>query len=254
MSVGVSRGWGKLRPVSSAAGCRDGAGAEGRNVPAERSPPAAAAPWVSRRLRQFTARLETSPTVITRQINGRIPDGRVAPIHGSSSPNQRSRQGEDKPRFQGPALQTTHHCHRARSRLGPKHRRLIKVYCRFSPIITLSLRAEKNRAGSELRVTCGDAPPLFQPRRPAAAPFGSLLFPPRKPASLPPKKTRQPRRRRGEKRAPSPHPAVPCGRAAPTAATARPVRGGGGKPCGLRPRSGPGSREVRTEPRPRGLA
>lgn len=112
----------------------------------------------------------------------------MAPIHGSSSPSERSRQGEDKPRFQGPALQTTHHCHRARSCLGPKHRRLIKVYCRFSPIITLRLRAGKNRAGSELRVTCGDAPPLLQPRRPRWLPplpprENLLLFPQRKPAS-----------------------------------------------------------------------
>lgn len=168
-----------------------------------------------RRLRQFTARLETSPTVITRQINGRIPDGRVAPIHGSSSPSEGSRQGEDKPRFQGPALQTTHHCHRARSCLGPKHRRLIKVYCRFSPIITLSPRAGKNRAGSALRGTCGDAPPLFQLRRPAPLPLSHSSFPPlkketlplfpqRKPAghhgdegrSEPPARTRRPRRRR----------------------------------------------------------
>lgn len=136
----------------------------------------------------------------------------MAPIHGSSSPSQRSRQGEDKPRFQRPALQTTHHCHRARSCLGPKHRRLIKVYSRFSPIITLNLWAGKHRAGSDLR-GCSTASPAAVA---SAAPSHSNLFPPpRKPASLPPKKTCQPRRRQGEKRTPSLHPTVPTAAAAP---------------------------------------
>lgn len=230
---GGGRGWGKLRPVSLSPDQGDGAGAEGRSVPAGRSPQAAAAPCVSRRLRQFTASLETSPTVITRQINGRIPDGRVAPIHGSSSPSQRSRQGEDKPRFQEPALQPTHHCHRARSCLGPKHRRLIKVYSRFSPIITLNLRARKHRAGSNLR-GCSSASPAAVA---SAAPFHSLLVPPRKPASLPPKKTCQPRRRRREKRAPSPHPTVPTAAADPSRRARR--RGNPRGPAPAPVKSGP---------------
>lgn len=168
----------------------------GRNGSAGRSSPAAAALSFPRWLRQRTARLETSPTVITRQINGQIPDGRVAPIHGSSSPSQRSRQGEDKPCFQGPALQITHHCHRTRSCLGPKHRRLIKVYCRFSPIFTLSLWAGKHRAGSDLR-GCSTASLASAA---SAAPFRS---------SPSPRKTCRPQRRRGQKRAPNPHPTVP---------------------------------------------
>lgn len=83
--------------ISSSPGEEDGADTEGRNVLVGRSP----------RLRQLRAlpegsgnsrRGETSPTVITRQINGRIPDGRVPPIHGSSTPSQGS-SGRISPAF-----------------------------------------------------------------------------------------------------------------------------------------------------------
>lgn len=101
-------------------------------------------------------------------------------------------EGEDKPCFQGPALQPTHHCHRACSCLGPEHRRLIKAPCRFSPLITLArrLRAGK-RKGCGLRYL----PP---------GPRGSLAL-----ASFPPPRIKKNKlilrtRRRGQKQAPSP--------------------------------------------------
>lgn len=81
------------RTSSPGAGAVGAGGGGGTSSVPRRSPPAAATPAACKRLRQFTARLKPSPTVITRQINGRIPDGRVAPIRGSSPPSQRSRRG-----------------------------------------------------------------------------------------------------------------------------------------------------------------
>lgn len=91
--------------------------------------------------------------------------------------------GGDEPHFQGPLLQTTHHCHGVRSCLGPKHRRLIKVYCRFSPIITLnSLGREKpsglSSAGMLHRFSsrCGQRHSFWFPPLPAK----QICFSPRK--------------------------------------------------------------------------
>lgn len=165
----------------------------------------------------------------------------MAPIHGSSSPSQRSRQGEDKPRFQGPALQTTHHCHRARSCLGPKHRRLIKVYSRFSPIITLNLRAGKHRAGSDLR-GCSTASPAAVA---SAAPSHSNLFPPKKTCFSSPKESLPATTETRGEANPEPAPdRTDGGRGSESPCEAA------GEPAG----SGHGSREVWTQPRPHGLA
>lgn len=112
--------------------------------PARTDPPAAAAPGASRRLRQFTARRKRPDChhPADKRPDPRRQGGSYSRLI-SAEPRE---QWEDKPRFQGPALQTTHHCHRARSCLGPKHRRLIKVYCRFSPKLH-SVRGRGNPSG-----------------------------------------------------------------------------------------------------------
>lgn len=140
-------------------------------------------------------------------------------------------EGEDKPCFQGPALQPTHHCHRACSCLGPEHRRLIKAPCRFSPLITLArrLRAGK-RKGCGLRYL----PP---------GPRGSLAL-----ASFPPPSVKKINPTHEETRAeasPEPHGRSRPRRLAPAGPPRR--RGNTAAPAPL-----PG--EGRTEPRPRRLA
>lgn len=147
--------------------------------------------------------------------------------------------GGDEPHFQRPPLQTTHHCHGVRSCLGPKHRRLIKVYCRFSPIITLSsLGREKPSGLSSARMLhrfssrCGQRH-SFSPKR--------------KPASLPPKENLPTATKTREEASPEPAPDSTAATARSPRARRRATRG---NPAG----SGPGSREVRAEPPPHRLA
>lgn len=189
--------------------------------PARTEPPAAAAPGASRRLRQFTARRKRPDChhPADKRPDPRRQGGSYSRLI-SAEPRE---QWEDKPRFQGPALQTTHHCHRARSCLGPEHRRLIKVYCRFSPKLH-SVRGRGNPSGIR---SSGCSSAL------AAAALFVAPLPQRNLVSLPP--PRKAAKHHGDEGRSEPR----RNRAAPTAAAQSPERGAG---------------KVRSEPRPRGLA
>lgn len=118
------------------------------------------------------------------------------------------------PAFRASQLQTTHHCHRAHSCLGPKHRRLIKVYCRFSSRITLKFagRESTEQARIYLLRCCAAFPAAAGSTASFACSSYTYIHPhPQEKLHLLPQRKLASHQAKEHKQVPSPYPTVPAG-------------------------------------------